>query len=314
MKKILVGYPLDKYKVFEDILCSLSAKYELIIKDYDYNWLRDNIHEFDIIIPSLKIIIDDEIIGKAKKLSLLFSPTTGKDHIRFETKKKDIRVLTLNDWREEIHSVNSTAELGFALLLSLSRKLLLAHNNVVMSGRWERNDFLGRELNNKVIGIIGMGRIGQKTARYGNAFGMKVIYWDKTERKEWERIKDLNKLLCRSDFISISISLNGQTQYLINTDNITHIKRGAVLVNISRGKIVEEKALCSALEEGRLGGVGADVLELELENYEESPLYKYAQENPEANVIITPHIGGATIEAWKRVFALVFNKIPEVEL
>lgn len=309
MKKILAGYPLDKHKEFQSILNSLSAECSLVMKDYDYEWLKDNIHKFDVIIPSLKITIDDEVIKNAGNLRLVFTPTTGTDHIRIEKSKREIKILTLNDYREQINSISSTAELGFSLLLSLSRKLFLAHNDVVKSGRWERNDFLGRELNNKIIGIIGMGRIGRKTAGYAKAFGMEAVYWDKVEYKKARRIENLSELLSLSDFISISISLNGQTQYLINTDNITHIKRGAVLVNISRGKIVEEKALCSALEKGSLGGVGTDVLELELENYEESPLYKYAQENPEANVIITPHIGGATIEAWKKVFTLVFREI-----
>jgi len=314
MKKILIGYPLDEHKELEGPLRSLSAKYSLVIKDYDYQWLKENIHEFDIIIPSLKVTIDDEVIGLAKNLCLLFTPTTGRDHIKIDTKKENIRLLTLNDYCEEISSVNSTAELGFCLLLALSRKALLAHDDVVKNGRWERNDFLGKEFNNKVIGIIGMGRIGRKTAGYAKAFGMEVVYWDKVEYKKARRIENLSELLSLSDFISVSITLNDQTQHLINAGNITHIKRGAFLVNISRGKVLEEKALCLALEKGILAGVGTDVLELELEDYSKSPFYKYAKAHPKSNVIITPHIGGATIEAWKKVFTLVFNEIMGKEL
>jgi len=311
MKKILIGYPLNEYEELEDILHSLSAKYSLVIKDYDYEWLKRNVHKFDIIIPSLKIIIDDKIIRNAKNLRLIFTPTTGQDHIRFKRNKENIRVLTLNDYREEIYSVNSTAELAFSFVLSLSRKVLLANSDVVKSGRWQRNDFLGKELNNKVMGIVGMGRIGQKIAGYGEAFGMRVVYWDKAKCKKWERIKQLNKLLLVSDFIITSIALSNETCHLINMGNINSIKRGAVLVNISRGKVIEEKALCFALQEGILSGVGVDVLELELEDYKRSPLYKYARKNPGANIIITPHIGGATIDAWKEVFTLVFEKILE---
>lgn len=309
MKKILIGYPLNKYKVFEESLRSLSVKYKLTIKDYDYEWLRTNIYEFNIIIPSLKTIIDDDVVRNAKNLRLIFSPTTGEDHIKIKTKGNHLRILTLNDYKDKIYSINSTAELGFSLLLSLSRKVFLAHNDIVKHHRWERNDFLGTELHDKVLGIIGMGRIGQKIACYAKAFGMKIIYWDQIECKKWKRIAGLDKLLSLSDFIAVSISLNDKTGYLINMDNITEMKKGAVLVNISRGKVIEEKAICHALEKGTLFGVGVDVLELELYDYKKSPLCKYAQANPKANIIITPHIGGATIDAWQKVFSLVFEEI-----
>lgn len=311
MKKILIGYPLDKYEVFEDVLHPLSGKYSLVMKDYDYQWLLHHIHEFDVVVPSLKVVIDDAIIRNAGNLRLLFTPTTGRDHIRIGKNKGRIKVLSLNDYRKEIDSISSTAELAFSFVLSLSRRVLAAHRDVVGSGRWERNNFLGRELNNKVMGIIGMGRIGQKMARYGKAFGMKVLYWDKVKRGRWRRMTQLNKLLELVDFVIVSITLNEKTRHLINMDNISCIKRGAAVVNISRGEVVEERALCVALQNGILCGVGVDVLELELDDYRRSPLYKYARKNPRANIIITPHIGGATIDAWKKVFMLVSEKISE---
>jgi phosphoglycerate dehydrogenase-like enzyme len=166
-------------------------------------------------------------------------------------------------------------------------------------------------LNNKVMGIIGMGRIGHKMARYGQAFGMKVLYWDKVKRGKWRRMLRLNKLLAVADFVIVSIALNEKTRHLINMDNIGCIKRGAALVNISRGEIIEEQALCAGLQNGILCGVGVDVLERELDDYRRSPLYKYARKNSGANIIITPHIGGATIDAWKKVFMLVSENISE---
>ena len=313
MKKILIGYPLDQYPQLEDIVRSLAAKYSLVFKDYNYQWLQDNIGTFDILIPSLSVVIDQGILNNAKRLRLIFTPTTGLDHIRINVNNSDIKVLTLNDYREEISSVNSTAEWGFSFVLSLSRKILPAHIDVVESGRWERNKFLGWELNNKTMGIIGMGRLGQKIAGYGKAFGMKVVYWDKANRKGWEQIESLNKLLSLCDYIVISITLNDQTRYLINMDNINSIKTGAMLINISRGQVIDEKALCLAMDKGIVSGVGVDVLESELEDHKTSDLYKYARKNRESNIIITPHIGGATIDAWKKVFALVFGKLLEGE-
>ena len=311
MKKILIGYPLNRYKVFEELLRPLSNKYSLVYKDYDYDWLKRHIHEFEIVVPSLKVIIDNAVIKRAQNLRLLFTPTTGRDHIRLEKKSKKLKVLTLHDYRKEIDFINSTAELGFSFILSLSRKVLHAHKDVVDSTRWERNKFLGKELNNKVMGIIGMGRIGRKIAGYGQAFGMDVVYWDKIKRAEGKRISRLNSLLSVADFIIVSITLTDKTRHLINMKNIGDIKKGAILVNISRGEVIEEQSLCFALKKGILSGVGADVLETELVDYKKSPLLKYARKNPKANLIITPHIGGATIEAWKKVFKLVCDKISE---
>jgi phosphoglycerate dehydrogenase-like enzyme len=259
----------------------------------------------------LKVIVDDAIIDKAKNLRLIFTPTTGRDHIRIRKKHKKLKVLTLHDYRKEINTISSTAELGFAFVLSLSRKMLHAHRDVVESARWERNDVLGTELNNKVMGIIGMGRIGRKIAGYGKTFGMEIIYWDKTKCGNGKRISRLNRLLAVADFIVVSVTLTDKTRHLINMNNIGEIKKGAILVNISRGEVIEEKSLCFALKKGILSGVGVDVIEKELLDYKKSPLLVYARKNPGANIIITPHIGGATFEAWKKVFKLVCDKISE---
>lgn len=309
MKKILIGYPLNRYREFEGIIGSLSDIYEMMFKDYDHAWLKQNLHRFDILVPNLKTVIDDEILKRAKRLELIFTPSTGSDHIKIKNNMRNIQILTLNDFKDEISSINSTAELAFSLILALSRKLCLAHKDVIRAGKWERNKFIGKELSDKNLGLIGMGRVGRQAASYGKAFGMKVVYWDKVKYKNYTRIGELRKLLAFCDYIILSISLNGRTHHLINMKNVRSIKRGALLANVSRGKVIEEKALCYALDKGILSGVAADVLELELENHKRSPLYKYARKHPRANIIITPHIGGATIDAWKKVFSLVFREV-----
>jgi phosphoglycerate dehydrogenase-like enzyme len=311
MKRILIGYPLNRYKEFNKILHSLSRKYEVVIKDYNYRWLKSNIQRFEIIIPSVKVMIDKSVIEKAKNLKLIFTPTTGCDHIEMECCPKTLRILSLNDYKEEIVSVHSTAELGFTLLLNLSRRIILARRDVVEKGRWNRNDFLGRELAGKVIGIIGLGRIGQKIASYAEVFGMKIIYWDEVRYDKWKRVNKFRKFLSLSDFVVVCVTFDKKTYHFINMENIGFIKKGAILINVSRGKVVEEEALCRALKEGYLSGVGVDVLEFELENFRRSPLWKYARQHPEENVVITPHIGGATIDAWGKVFSLVAEKILE---
>ncbi len=309
MKKILVGYPLDKYLEFENLILSMSPEYSLVIKDYDRSWLEDNIHQFDILIPSLKINVDNQIIGKAKKLQLIFTPTTGTDHINFTANNKYIKILSLNDYCGQINSINSTAELAFSLLLSVARKINSANAQVVKSGLWERNNFLGHEFNGKVMGVIGLGRIGQKLAKYGLAFGMDIVYWDIVENKDFRRAKSLNQLLEISDYIMICVSLNESTVHLISSKNVNNIKKGSFLVNTSRGKVIQEEVLCKAMDNGIISGLGVDVLEYELDDFQKSPIYIYAKNNPQKNIIITPHIGGATIEAWEKVFSLVFREV-----
>jgi len=307
MKRILIGYPLDKYKIFSPMLEKLRTEYSLTFKDYDYKWLSNNIHKFDIIIPNLRTIIDSEVVDKAKKLSLIFTPTTGTDHIAVN--EKQIKVLSLRHFQKKIQSINSTAELGFSLLLDVSRRISHAHYSVVSECKWNRNDFLGNELNGKTIGIIGMGRLGKKIAQYSKAFGMNVLYWDRIKSRDGKRINDINQLLSLSDYVLLSISYTPETFHLINRKNISKFKKGSFLVNISRGKLIDEKALCSAIKQNLIAGVGVDVLEFELEDFRKSPLYKFACQNPDANIVITPHIGGATLDAWLKVFSLVFDKL-----
>ncbi|MFB3883656.1 MAG: 2-hydroxyacid dehydrogenase [Thermodesulfobacteriota bacterium] len=309
MNKILIGYPLDRYKEFDDILLSIGQRYKVVVKDYDYEWLRKNIRHFEIVIPSLKVTIDDAIMREANKLKLIFTPTTGCDHIQLGKNYKGLRIFSLNHFRKEITSISSTAELAFSMILALSRRIVLAQRNIVDKARWDRNSFLGKELTGKVIGIVGLGRIGKKIGNYGKAFGMQVTYWDKRKSSKWTKISSLNELLSRSDYIVLSLPLDKDTYHLINRRNIKFIKEGSILVNISRGKIAEEKALCEALERGFLWGVGVDVLEFELEDFRKSPLYLYAVKHPKTNIVITPHIGGATIDAWRKVFPLVIGRI-----
>jgi len=310
MNKILIGYPLDRHEIFKEILKPIKKKYETILKDYTYSWILNNIHSFEILVPSIKVKIDNKIMERARNLRFIFTPTTGSDHLSFDREKYTIKVLSLIDFKEEIYSITSTAELAFSLVLILSRKIFFAHKNIIQDGKWERNNFLGKELQAKTLGIMGLGRIGGAAARYASAFGMKVIYWDKEEKKtDYEYIKNLTNLLSTSDYIICCLNLTPYTEHIINFSNIKNIKKGAIFVNISRGKIVDELALCYSLEKGILSGIGSDVLEEELVDFTSSPLYIYAKKHPEANIIITPHIGGATFEAWERVFSLIGRKI-----
>lgn len=310
MKKILIGYPLDKYKELRDIVLALKEKFNVVCKDYDMKWLKKNIHLFHILVPSLKVSIDENMIKKAKLLKFIFTPTTGIDHLKFNIRKTKIKVLSLVNFLKEIENISSTAELAFSFILSLSRKVFLAGQDVLRKGKWQRNDFIGSELKGKTLGILGLGRVGRRIAQYAQAFRMRIIYWDIDKKPvPWQRKKKAEELFKESDFIVCALALRPRTRYFINKKNVRCFKSGSFFINISRGKIAQESVLCRALDKGILSGVGVDVLEEELTDFKKSPLYRYARKHHKKNILITPHIGGATIEAWEKVFALVFNKI-----
>jgi glyoxylate reductase len=176
----------------------------------------------------------------------------------------------------------ATADLTMALILATTRRLIEGDDEVRRTGRciWEPLHLLGTSLQGKRLGIIGMGRIGTAVARRAHAFGLEVV--------GVRRGEPLDELLATSDLISIHVPLSRETRHLIDRTALARMKRGAFLFNTARGPIVDEEALCDALQSGHLAGAGLDV-------YEEEP-----RVNPRLlalkNVVLAPHIGSATLE------------------
>ncbi|CAI8360925.1 MAG: Hydroxypyruvate reductase [Opitutia bacterium UBA7350] len=191
--------------------------------------------------------------------------------------------------------VNHTtvAEHCFMLMLSLSKRLI-EHVQWTKEGLWKRQT--GHEISGKTIGIIGLGRIGREVALRANAFGMKVIaqdiYWPEAFAQEHkiQRAMDLDPIFSESDFISLHTNLTPETEGLISKDSISQMKPTAVVINCSRGELVEVDAMVRALQEGRIGGYGADVLDIEPASADHPLLHA-------PNSLITPHIGSRTHES-----------------
>jgi D-3-phosphoglycerate dehydrogenase len=164
--------------------------------------------------------------------------------------------------------VNHTtvAEHTFALLLALSRKLITEANHCA-AGEWVR--LTGNEIMGKTISIIGMGRIGKEVAIRANAFGMKVVgfdlYWDEefAEKYNVKRAGNMDEALCAGDVVSLHVNLSDETRDLINKEKITQMKEGVIILNCARGEIVNTEDLANALNDGTVGGYGADVLDVE---------------------------------------------------
>jgi D-3-phosphoglycerate dehydrogenase / 2-oxoglutarate reductase len=194
--------------------------------------------------------------------------------------------------------VNHTtvAEHTFALLLAVVRNLI-QEVDITRAGDWQR--ITGTEIMGKTIAIAGLGRIGKEVAVRAKAFGMKVkafdLYWDEEFAKAHEviRCESLEEVFSEADFISLHVNLTDETRNMLNQESITKLKDGAVVLNCARGELVDSEAMVAALQSGKLGGYGADVLDLEPPP-KDHPLLNAP------NTVITPHIGSRTYESVQR--------------
>jgi D-3-phosphoglycerate dehydrogenase len=277
--------------------------------------LLEIIDKFDILVIRLETKIDKEILDKAKKLKIIGVATTGLDHIDVEhAKSKGIKIVSLKGERKFLESINASAEHGFALLLALIRKIPWAFEETKQE-RWTRAPFFGKELCRKTMGIIGLGRLGSKIARMAKCFGMRVLAYDpyvsklKIEKLGVKKV-GLKTLLKKSDVIMVCAALTSETENLLSFEEFKQMRLKPILVNIARGKIVDEKALLGALKKGQISGAALDVLsgEVGLENpLKDNPLVKYTRKHN--NLLITPHLGGATFESMEATGMFIAKKI-----
>jgi D-3-phosphoglycerate dehydrogenase len=282
----------------------------------EYQHTRDSllqcIGEYEVLIVRLGLSIDREIIQAARKLKVIVTATTGLDHIDIESaEKNNINVLSLQGETEFLRSIPATAEHTWGLLLSLVRKIPQASYDV-LGHNWDRDKFRGNDLFRKRLGILGLGRIGEKVAKYGLAFGMKVSAYD-PYRSDWlediNRVYSLEKLFEDSDILTIHVPLNKETLCMIGTNELSHLPCSSFIINTSRGEIIDEVALLGRLKAGKIAGAALDVLTKERELFTRTgnELIEYARHND--NLIITPHIGGATIESMAMTEIFMAKKL-----
>jgi D-3-phosphoglycerate dehydrogenase len=192
----------------------------------------------------------------------------------------------------------SAAELTMALMLTVARRVTEADRSI-REGRWERATLQGVELRGKTLGVVGAGRIGWEVAQRCRAFGMRVIVYD--PYLALDRVDELHPLLVpldrlieSSDIITLHVPLNAETRGMIGSDALGRMKKGAFVINVSRGGVVDEDALALALTEGRIAGAGLDV-------YEHEPIPPDSPLLTAPNLVLTPHLGASTKEAQIQV-------------
>ncbi|MFH0924917.1 MAG: hydroxyacid dehydrogenase [bacterium] len=321
MKIAFFGIKPDEKKYIQSKLQSLFPErsrgitIEFFGNPLDKNSIPKNT-DFDAISVFVNSQVDKDIISKFKKLKLITTRSTGFDHIDLKTcKKKKITVVNVPSYGE-----NTVAEFSFALILALSRKVYQSYDQIRETGSFNLEDFQGFDLKGKTLGVIGTGRIGRHSIKIAKGFGMRVLAYDKYPSKGFEIeagffYVSLNELLEKSDVVTLHVPYNKETHHLINKRSLSKIKKGSILINTSRGGVVETGALVRALQNKQLAGAGLDVLEEEgIIKDEAEFLFKGHPKEDDLrtllanhvlidmpNVIITPHNAFNTEEALNRI-------------
>ena len=251
------------------------------------------IPEYDALIVRSETKVTEEVIRAASHLKVIGRAGTGLDNIDIEAAtKKGIIVMNTPEG-----NTISAAEHTISMMLALSRNIPQAHVSL-RSGEWNRKKFMGTEVYGKILGIVGLGRIGSEVAKRAQGLKMRIIVYDpfiSRERAEQlgVTLMDLEELLPEVDYLTVHTPLTSQTRNLIGEKEIALMKKDARIINCARGGIIEEDALYRALKENRLKGAALDVFEKGKPF--DSPLLKLD------SVIFTPHLGASTEEAQKRV-------------
>ena len=266
----------------------------------DKEELIENIKNYDVLVVRSNTKVTSDVLeaGAKGNLKLVIRAGVGIDNIDLDyAKKVGIKVSNTPD-----ASSDSVAELALGHMFSVARYIAVA-NYTMRNGQWNKKQYKGSEIAGKILGIIGMGRIGKALAGKAEALGMKIIYADvlgKQDNLAYE-FMDLDNLLKVSDYVSLHVPYDKDKGALISSREISMMKEGAVIINCARGKVVDEEALLEGLNSGKLAGAGIDV-------FEQEPSKNTELINHE-RVSVTPHIGASTKEAQERIGKEVAAKV-----
>jgi D-3-phosphoglycerate dehydrogenase len=272
---------------------------------YTHEELVRELKDVDGILVSMRESIDKSIIESTTRLKIISKYGTGVDNV-------DIKAATEKGVIVANSPLNSeaTAEHAILLMLACLRKLPLLFEHM-HAGRWGLtipDELLGGELYQSTVGIVGLGRVGSRVAERVKCFGTQIIGYDPYASKElpsYIKLVDLDTLLMTSDIVTLHVNLTPETEHFIGERELRLMKKSAILVNASRGGVLDIAALTKALQEGWIAMAGIDVLE-QYPPPSDSPLFKLK------NLVLTPHMGGSTVKARERVVRQAAENIVQV--
>jgi len=305
--RLFFAESMEKFKIEADFKTVNELNMEI---------LKAEVRDADVIIGdyTFKIPITSEMVDAMTKVRLIAQPSTGYEHIDLAAcRKKGIPVSNIGG----ANSV-SVAEHTLALALVLMKRMGYAHRRIT-EGAWVQEELLNvaAEVYGKTWGVIGMGRIGKEVTARAKAMGAKIVYTDIVRLPEPDEQKlgitflPLQRLLAESDVVSIHVPLTDKTRGMMGEKEFRLMKSYAVFVNVSRGELTDEGALARAVNQGWIGGAGIDVFTIEPVAHD-NPLLAAAREG--ANVVLTPHMAGATNDARLRIIQTTVENVVRVAM
>lgn len=298
-------------KIPEDAYYMLLEKHNVIMnrseKPIPKDQLIQAIKGKDALLCILSDKVDREVIESNPDLKIIANYGAGFDNIDLKAASENNIIVT----NTPLVSTVSTAELTFALILGISRRVAEG-DRLVRAGSfegWAPMFHLGTELKGKKLGVVGMGNIGKNVASIGRAFGMEILYHNRSrlseieERKHGLEYMSKEELLVNSDIVTLHLSYNKDLKHYVGREELNMMKTTAYLINAARGPLVDEHALLDALWERKIAGAALDVFECE-------PAITKGLESLD-NVLLTPHIGNATIEARTQMAIMAAENILE---
>ena len=246
--------------------------------------------------------ITEKVINSCPNLRVISRYGAGYDRVDIKAAKKKNITVTCTPGANAV----AVGELTFALLLSVARKISYLDNST-RNNKWIRS--IGIELAGKTIGIVGLGAIGKIVARCARGFNMNVMAYDPYIQDSYFKVHQIEnatfeELIKKADVITLHLPLNESTRHIINKNSIAEMKDSTIIINTSRGGLIDEEAVYEALEQGKLGGLGLDAFESEPP--ENSPLFSLN------NVVVTPHTGAHTIEATQNMAFMAVKNVIDV--
>ena len=306
--KILCITPIDHIPGINDLLSSIGkltilsdpSKEDIISADKDFEIIFTNPNKS-------KIFIGEELFSDWNNLVCVCTASTGTVHIDKDfLKKKQVKLISLTKEYDVLSGISSTAELAFTIMMASLRKIIPA-NKSVHEEIWDYELFVGRQMDKLNICVFGYGRLGKMFANYSKVFGSKVFVYDPYKKipNDFIGLTSIDDNLKDIDVISIHMHVNEETKNFFNKTFFKKLKPSVLIVNTSRGELVNEDDLIEFLESNPQAKIASDVLSGEIFGFNKSKLYQYSKKS--SQVLLTPHIGGMTIDAQEIAYSHASN-------
>ena len=315
LKKVLITAPILR---FPDLVNKAKTLFETKIIEYmPYEDLSNTINLYDGLLINARIKLDNQLIQKTHSLKAVFSPTIGFDHVdQVSLAKKGIQFSALGLENEFRSTLWSTAEHALTLILTAYRDIKHMSSDVENNFSWDNRKYFFNDIRNSTIGIIGFGNIGKKLYELLKPFNSNILVYDPyistSEISQYDVSKtDLNSLLMLSDIVTLHVPLNNETKYLIDFKEFLLMKSKSIIINTSRGGVVNELAFLKAIKENKINGGAFDVVENESPfGVSNSLLVQEARHNKK--ILITPHVGGSSQDYLHKVFSYSLDRLSEM--